>query len=82
MVLVAVDYFSEQIIGTGHPTIKNFEQASEVLERFHSDFRYPERNEGYDRILYLKPSDHSSSHWLPEEIAAVLSRLEKSKPRG
>ncbi|KAF9786487.1 AAA domain-containing protein, partial [Thelephora terrestris] len=65
---------------TGHPTIKDFEQASMVLDRFHSDFRYPELSEGYDKILYLKPSDHPSSHWLAEEIEGVLTRLEKSEP--
>jgi hypothetical protein len=70
------------MLGTGHPTIKNFKQASMVLNRFHSEFKNPELSEGYNRILYLKPSDHPSSHWLPEEITAVLSRLEKSTPRG
>ena len=79
---IAIHYFSQQSTGTGHPTIKNFEQASMVLDRFHSDFKYPELSEGYDKILYLKPSDHPSDHWLPEEIAAVLSRLEKSASQG
>lgn len=78
----AFDCFSQQFVGTGHPTIKNFNQASKVLNRFHSEFQYPELKEGYDKILYLKPSDHPSSRWLPEEITAVLSKLEKSTPTG
>lgn len=81
MTPIAIDHFSQRIIGIGHPTIKDFEHASMVLDRFHSDFQYPELSEGYDKILYLKPSDHLSSQWLPEEITEVLSRLEKSTQR-
>ena len=70
------------ITGTGHPTIKDFETASGVLSRFYSDFRYPQSTEGYDKILYLKPSDHPSPHWSPEEIATILSKLEESTAEG
>ncbi|KAF9648901.1 P-loop containing nucleoside triphosphate hydrolase protein [Thelephora ganbajun] len=65
----------------GHPTIKDFEQASEVLSQFYSQFQYPRLNEGYDNILYLKPSDHLSPHWSLDEVATILSRLEKSTSR-
>ena len=77
-----VDYCPQPILGVGHPTIKDFEHASQVLGRFCSQFRYPQPDEGYDNILYLKPSDHPSPHWSSAEIAAVLSRLEESVPRG
>lgn len=52
-----------------------------VLNRFHSQFQYPRPNEGYDSILYLKPSDHPSPHWSQGEIAMILSRLNKPTPR-
>jgi len=68
--------------GVDHPTIKDFEHASQVLGRFCSQFRYPQPDEGYEKIMYLKPSDHPSDHWSPVEIAAVLSKLEESTPRG
>jgi len=77
-----VDYCPQPITGVGHPTIKDFEHASQVLGRFCSQFRYPQPDEGYDNILYLKPSDHPSPRWSPAEIAAVLSRLEESMPQG
>jgi len=77
-----IDHSPQPTTGVGHPTIKDFEQASQVLSRFHSQFRYPRPDEGYDKILYLKPSDHPSPHWSPGEIAAILSRLEGSTPRG
>jgi len=66
---------------TGHPTIKGFNQASKVLNLFHSQFQYPRPNEGYDSILYLKPSDHPSPHWSQGEIVAILNRLDKPAPR-
>lgn len=65
----------------GHPTIKNFEQASMVLNRFHSQFQYPQLSEGYNKILYLKPSDHPSPRWSQDELEVVLSRLEESTPQ-
>lgn len=74
--------FSQPTSGTGHPTVNGFEQASQVLNRIQSQFRYPGTNEGYEKILYLEPSDHPSPHWSPDEVAVVLSRLEKSSPRG
>lgn len=79
--LTPADHYPQPMIGVDHPTIKNFKQASKVLSRFHSQFQYPQLNEGYDNILYLKPSDHPSSHWSPGEVAAVLSSLEESTPR-
>ena len=46
-----------------------------MLERFAADFVSPAPHEGYQRILYLKPSDLPSPPYTCADIAAVLQRL-------
>ncbi|KAJ7636057.1 hypothetical protein DFH06DRAFT_1003017 [Mycena polygramma] len=59
---------------TQHPTIKSPEDALSILDRFSAQYRAPSQEEGYDRILYLQPSEqellypHSS-------LAAILRRV-------
>ena len=61
--------------GTFHPTIKNPEQGLSVLSRFAADFEPPNPHEGYDRIIHVKPSEHTSPIYSCSEIAAVMQRL-------
>ncbi|KAJ7257925.1 P-loop containing nucleoside triphosphate hydrolase protein [Mycena haematopus] len=59
---------------TQHPTIKNPDEALSILDRFSSQFRAPSEEEGYDRILYLQPSEQEVlySH---SNLAAILQRI-------
>ncbi|KAJ6496799.1 P-loop containing nucleoside triphosphate hydrolase protein [Mycena vulgaris] len=59
---------------TEHPTIKNPEDALSILDRFSSQYRAPSANEGYDRIIYLQPSEQEVSYSHPS-LAAILCRL-------
>ncbi|KIK07773.1 hypothetical protein K443DRAFT_128883 [Laccaria amethystina LaAM-08-1] len=63
-----------------HPTIKSPEQGLSVLERFAADFVSPASHEGYQRILYVKPSDLPSPPYARADIAAVLQRVATSSP--
>ncbi|KAF8884988.1 P-loop containing nucleoside triphosphate hydrolase protein, partial [Infundibulicybe gibba] len=65
---------------TSHPTIKTPERGLEVLSRFAADFRPPAAHEGYDRIISIAPSDHTSPVYLHPEIAAILRRVRDSPP--
>ncbi|KAF5373333.1 hypothetical protein D9615_007444 [Tricholomella constricta] len=65
---------------TSHPTIKNAEQGLYVLSRFAADFEQPAPHEGYDRIISLKPIDHTSSVYSRSDIAAILRRVHDSTP--
>jgi hypothetical protein len=65
-------------IGTSHPTIKTAEEGLSVLSRFASDFRHPTPSEGYDRILYLKPSDYPSPAYTREDISSILHSIRVS----
>ncbi|KAJ6624965.1 P-loop containing nucleoside triphosphate hydrolase protein [Mycena sp. CBHHK59/15] len=56
---------------TEHPTIKNPEDAISILERFSSQYRAPSESEGYDRIIYLQPSDQETSY-SRSRLAAIL----------
>jgi len=49
-----------------------------VLSRFAADFRQPAADEGYQKILYLKPSDHPSSVYSRSDIAMILRRVQDS----
>lgn len=66
--------------GTGHPTITDVQQGLSVLSRFASDFQHPRDHEGHDRILYLKPSDHTTPEYTRAEISAILERVRDSAP--
>jgi hypothetical protein len=46
-----------------------------VLSRFAADFEHPTSHEGYDRIISLKPTDHTSPVYSRSEIAAILQRV-------
>jgi len=65
---------------TSHPTIKSPEQGLSVLSRFASDFRHPTALEGYDRIISLRPSDHTSPVYSRSDITAILQRVRDSPP--
>jgi len=52
-----------------------------VLSRFAADFEHPATREGFDRILYVKPSDHVSPVYSRSDIAAILQRV-LSSPIG
>lgn len=49
-----------------------------ILARLANDFEYPVSHEGYNRILYLKPSDHSSPVYTCSEVADILKRVRNS----
>lgn len=66
--------------GTSHPTIKSPEQGLSVLSRFAADFEPPNAREAYDRIIYLKSSEHASPIYSRSEIAAVMQRLHDAPP--
>lgn len=51
-----------------------------ILSRFASDFQHPNAREGYDRIIYVKPSDHPSASYSCEDISAFLHRVRNSPP--
>ncbi|KAF9564263.1 P-loop containing nucleoside triphosphate hydrolase protein [Agrocybe pediades] len=63
---------------TSHPTITSPEQGLSVLSRFASDFRPPAAHEGFHRILYIKPSDHTSPVYTRADVTAVLLRVQSS----
>ncbi|KAF6753046.1 hypothetical protein DFP72DRAFT_849428 [Ephemerocybe angulata] len=65
---------------TGHPTITSPELGLSVLSRFASDFEPPQAHEGYDRILYLKPSDHPEPEYRLADISAILQREALASP--
>lgn len=49
-----------------------------MLSRFAADFRQPAADEGYQKILYVKPSDHPSSLYSRSDIAVILHRVQDS----
>jgi len=59
---------------TQHPTIKNPEDALSILDRFSSQYRAPSKDEGYDRVLYLQPSEQEVVY-SPSTLAAILQRV-------
>ncbi|KAH7913075.1 P-loop containing nucleoside triphosphate hydrolase protein [Hygrophoropsis aurantiaca] len=63
------------IAGTSHPTITDAQQGLTILQRFASDFQYPSPDEGYDRIIYLRPSDHPHPEYTLADISSILERL-------
>ena len=64
--------------GKDHPTIKSPEQGLSVLARFANGFQYPTPFEGYNRILYIHPSDHPSPAYSRSEVADILKRVRDS----
>ncbi|KAF8223526.1 P-loop containing nucleoside triphosphate hydrolase protein [Tricholoma matsutake] len=65
---------------TSHPTIKSPEQGLSILSRFAADFQYPGAHEGHERIISLKPGDHTSAVYSRFQIAAILQRVHDSPP--
>ncbi|KAI6125405.1 hypothetical protein EDD16DRAFT_457379 [Pisolithus croceorrhizus] len=63
---------------TSHPTIKDPRHGMSILANFASEFQLPSPDEGYDNILYLKPSDHPSPEYTRDEILSILTRLRAS----
>jgi len=49
-----------------------------VLSRFAADFRQPTPDEGYQRILYVGPSDQLSSIYSKSDVAVILHRVQDS----
>ncbi|KAJ6485905.1 P-loop containing nucleoside triphosphate hydrolase protein, partial [Mycena sanguinolenta] len=58
---------------TEHPTIKDPVDALSILDRFSSQYRAPSKEEGYDRILYLQPSEQEVEY-SHSTLAAILQR--------
>ncbi|KAL1696499.1 hypothetical protein GGG16DRAFT_42890 [Schizophyllum commune] len=65
---------------TGHPTVHTVEKALELLDRFTSMYRPPEPREGYQRLIYLRPSDHDSPVYTGPEVEDILRRLRDAPP--
>ncbi|KAI6120791.1 AAA domain-containing protein, partial [Pisolithus croceorrhizus] len=63
---------------TSHPTIKDPRHGMSILANFASEFQLPSPDEGYDNILYLKPSDHPRPEYTRDEILSILTRLRAS----
>ncbi|KAI6016001.1 AAA domain-containing protein [Pisolithus microcarpus] len=61
-----------------HPTIKDPQHGVSILANFASQFQLPSPEEGYDHILYLKPSDHPSPEYTRDEILSILTQLRAS----
>lgn len=49
-----------------------------ILSRFAADFEHPAPHEGYEQILYLKPSDHTSPVYTRSDITSILQRVQNS----
>jgi len=65
---------------TSHPTIKSTEQGLSVLARFAAEFEHPRPDEGYERIIYLKASDHLGPIYSRSDVSAILRRVWDSVP--
>ncbi|KAF8478780.1 P-loop containing nucleoside triphosphate hydrolase protein [Gautieria morchelliformis] len=63
---------------TNHPTITNPELGLSILERFSADYRPPIVEEGFDRIMRLRP--HPTGKYTRDEVAAILADIRNSKP--
>ncbi|KAJ7880312.1 P-loop containing nucleoside triphosphate hydrolase protein [Mycena olivaceomarginata] len=59
---------------TQHPTIKNPEDALSILDRFSSQYRAPSEDEGYNRIIYLQPSEQEEVY-SRSTLATILERI-------
>ncbi|KAK7031374.1 P-loop containing nucleoside triphosphate hydrolase protein [Favolaschia claudopus] len=64
---------------TGHPTIASPQDGLEILDRFSSLYRPPSAAEGYDRILYLQPSEQEMVY-SPSSLTAILQRVRDASP--
>jgi len=63
-----------------HPTITDPNHGITILERFRAEFEPPSVLEGYDRMLILKASEHSSTEYSSSELSAIIDRLRVSLP--
>jgi hypothetical protein len=63
-----------RLLGTQHPTIKNPEDALSILDRFSSQYRAPAEDEGYNRIIYLQPSEQEEVY-SRSTLATILERI-------
>jgi len=63
---------------TNHPTIKSPEQARIILHRFANELRPPAPEEGFDRIVHIKPAEHPSPTYTEDDILAILLRIQTS----
>ncbi|KAF8899607.1 AAA domain-containing protein [Gymnopilus junonius] len=63
---------------TFHPTITSPELGMSVLSRFAADFEHPAPHEGYERILYVKPSDHPFPVYTRSDITSILQRVQNT----
>ncbi|KAF8518016.1 P-loop containing nucleoside triphosphate hydrolase protein [Hysterangium stoloniferum] len=61
---------------TNHPTITTPELGLSVLARFSSEYCPPVAEEGFDRILSIKP--HPTGLYTREEIASILDDIRRS----
>lgn len=62
--------------GTNHPTITDPELGLSVLERFATEYRAPCAEEGFDRIIKLRP--HPTGEYTRDEVVAVLDDIYNS----
>ena len=49
-----------------------------MLAHFVNDFQHPAPFEGYNRVLYVKPSDHPSQVYTRSEVADILKKVRDS----
>ncbi|KAG7093784.1 hypothetical protein E1B28_007431 [Marasmius oreades] len=61
-----------------HPTIKNVEQGISVLARFASDFRTPQAEEGFDRMISIETMSYLEPVYSRTDVADILKRLRDS----
>ncbi|KAF9526138.1 AAA domain-containing protein, partial [Crepidotus variabilis] len=60
-----------------HPTITSVELGLDVLSRFSADFEQPYPNEGYHRIIRLKPEETFVTY-SRSDVAAILRKVQYS----
>ena len=64
--------------GRNHPTITDPELGLSILERFSADYCAPTGEEGFDRIMMLRP--HPTGEYTRDEVAAILNDIHNSTP--
>jgi len=60
-----------------HPTISSVEQGLSILAKFALQYRPPTADEGFERIIWLKPSDTKRDHSVLD-VSMILERVRSS----